>query len=168
MNTLIWLEQTSLSVWVRESPSLWAFPFILLLHTLGLAFLAGISVALNVWLLTFAGRWPIAPMRSFFPVMWAGFTVNLVSGLLLLIAYPAKALTNPIFYIKIVMVFLAMAQIEWVRKAVFVDTDPRQTFQPSTKLGALAIASLVLWAGATVAGRLLAYTHTILMASEGF
>lgn len=168
MNTLIWLEQTSLSVWVRESPSLWAFPFILFLHTLGLAFLAGISVALNVWLLTFAGRWPIAPMRPFFPVMWAGFTVNLVSGLLLLIAYPAKALTNPIFYIKIVMVFLAMAQIEWVRKAVFVDTDPRQTFQPSTKLSALAIASLVLWAGATVAGRLLAYTHTILMASEGF
>ena len=35
------VEQTALSVWVRESPSLLAFPFILYLHTLGLALLAG-------------------------------------------------------------------------------------------------------------------------------
>jgi hypothetical protein len=168
MNTLIWLEQTSLSVWIRESPSLWAFPFILFLHTLGLAFLAGISVALNVWMLAFAGRWPIAPMRSFFPVMWAGFSVNLVSGLLLLVAYPAKALTNPIFYIKIAMVLLAMAQVEWVRKLMFVDADPHRTFQASTKHNALAIVSLLLWGGTILTGRLLAYTHTLLMASEGF
>ena len=45
------VEQNALSVWVRESPSLLAFPFILYLHTLGLAMLAGINVGLDLWLL---------------------------------------------------------------------------------------------------------------------
>ena len=44
-------EQNAFSVWVRESPSLLAFPFILYLHTLGLAMLAGINVGLDLWLL---------------------------------------------------------------------------------------------------------------------
>ena len=51
MALFVWIEQSALSVWVRESPSLLAFPFILFLHTLGLALLAGISVALDFWLL---------------------------------------------------------------------------------------------------------------------
>ena len=33
---LIWLETSALSVWVRESPSVFAFPTILSFHTLGM------------------------------------------------------------------------------------------------------------------------------------
>ena len=42
------VENLSVSVWLRESPSLWGFPFILILHTVGLAFLVGSSVAVNL------------------------------------------------------------------------------------------------------------------------
>lgn len=168
MSFLIWLEQTPLSAWVRESPTLWAFPFILFLHTLGLALVAGIGVALNAWLLTLAPRYPMAPLRPLFPIMWAGFTINLLSGLLLLAAYPAKALTNPVFYLKLVLVVLAVVELEWVRKRVFVDADPNARFTPSPGIVMLAAASFLLWGGAVVTGRLLAYTHSILMASDGF
>ena len=48
MALLASFEQNALSVWVRESPSLLAFPFILWLHTLGLAMLAGIHVGITV------------------------------------------------------------------------------------------------------------------------
>ena len=44
------VERTALSVWVRESPSLLAFPFILFLHTLGLAMLAGLNVGIPFFL----------------------------------------------------------------------------------------------------------------------
>ena len=44
-------EQNAVSVWLRESPSLPAFPFILWLHTLGLARLAGVNAGLDAWLL---------------------------------------------------------------------------------------------------------------------
>jgi hypothetical protein len=168
VNFLIWLEQTPLSVWVREAPTLWAFPFILFLHTLGLAILAGLSVAFNLWiLLGYARRYSLAPLRPFFPLMWIGFTVNLVSGLLLLAAYPAKALTNPVFYIKMLLIVLAVGELEWARKVVFA-ADRATQWRPTPMLNALAVAALVLWAGAVLTGRLLAYTHSVLMASEGF
>ena len=32
-----WLEQTSLSIWVREAPTVWAYPSVLLFHTIGMA-----------------------------------------------------------------------------------------------------------------------------------
>ena len=168
MQFLIWLEQTPLSVWIRESTSLWAFPFILFLHTLGLAFVGGIGVAFNVWILGFGAKQPIAPMRQFFPIMWTGFTINLISGILLLAAYPAKALTNWVFYAKIALVVLAVVEIEWARKLAFTDADPRAPLERTPVLRILAIGSLLLWGGAVLTGRLLAYTHRMLMASEPF
>ena len=40
--------------------------------------------------------------------MWLGFGINLVSGLALLLAYPAKALTNRVFYMKMALVVLGV------------------------------------------------------------
>ncbi len=78
------IERTALSVWVRESPSLLAFPFILYLHTLGLAMLAGINVGLDVWLLAGETRAVVRP-AGVFRVMWLGFGVNALSGFVLLV-----------------------------------------------------------------------------------
>src|SRR6188768_4001182 len=96
----IWLEATSLSTWLRESPSLWAFPFVLILHTVGMGFLAGANVAMDLRVVGFAPKIPLSLFERFFLVMKVGFVVNAVSGILLLLAYPTKALTNPLFYIK--------------------------------------------------------------------
>jgi hypothetical protein len=166
MNALLWLEQTGLSVWVREDPTLWAFPFILFLHTLGLGVVAGLSVAMNVWILKFAERYPMAPMEPFFPVIWLGFTVNVISGLLLLVAYPTKALTDPVFYLKMVLIALALFQLQWVRGRVFIDADPGQPLQRDARLRMSAAAAIALWAGAVLTGRLLAYTYNYLTATD--
>lgn len=166
MSFLVWLEQSGLSVWIRESETLWAFPFILLLHTLGLGIVAGFSVAMNLWILRFAKRHPMAPMQPFFPVVWVGFVINLVSGILLLIAYPTKALTNPLFYLKIVLTIAALWQLQWTHQRIFVAGDPTQPLRPSRKLRALAGVSFTLWAGAVLTGRLLAYTYNYLTAAD--
>src|SRR5687768_9367863 len=96
-----WIENSALSLWVRESPSMWAFPFILILHTIGMAFLVGPNLALNLRVLGVGSGIPLSLMQRVFPIMRLGFVVNAVSGLLLLIAYPTKALTNPVFYLKL-------------------------------------------------------------------
>jgi hypothetical protein len=163
---LIWLESTAISVWIRESPSLWAFPFILFLHTLGLALLAGISTAFAIWVIRFAQTYPIAPMRQYFPYMWLGLAINTVSGLLLLAAYPAKALTNPVFYVKLVAIFAALAILGQLERRLFVGSNPRQALTPSVTNKRLALVMIALWLVATGTGRFLAYTHRILMASE--
>jgi hypothetical protein len=159
-------EQNSFSVWIRESPSLLAFPFILYLHTLGLAMLAGINVGLDFWLLA-RGTVPSFDLKGLYRVMWLGFAVNLLSGLALLAAYPAKALTNWVFYLKLALVAVGVVVLERLKKELIVAADvPSRTVTPSGRR--LAMLSLFVWAGTIFAGRLLAYTHHILLASEAF
>ena len=60
------LEATSLSTWLRESPSLWAFPFVLILHTVGLAFFVGANVAWDVRVLGFSMGIPLDALKRYF------------------------------------------------------------------------------------------------------
>lgn len=159
MSFFVWLENTWLSTWIRESPSLIAFPFILYLHTLGLALVAGLSSAVALTILAVPGARP-AFMYRLFPFMWAGLAINAVSGLLLLIAYPAKALTNPVFYIKLGAIAVAIGIVQWLQGR-FLATEA--TADPKLKRAAWAL--LGLWLIATLTGRLLAYTHSILLAT---
>jgi hypothetical protein len=160
-----WIEATPLSVWMRESPSLWAFPFVLILHTAGMAFLVGTNVAMNLRVLGCAPRIPLSLFEKFFPIMRAGLFVNAISGILLLIAYPTKALTNPLFYFKLFLIAFALTETHWIRDQVL--RHPGVDVKPIPEKGrVLAGTSLAVWAGAVAAGRLLAYTYTHLMAGE--
>jgi hypothetical protein len=158
-------EQNALSVWVRESPSLLAFPFILYLHTLGLAMLAGLNVGLDLWLLA-RRTLPSFELKGVYQIMWLGFAINLLSGLVLLAAYPAKALTNWVFFVKMAMVVAALWVLERMKRELVV-AGGGPSRDVSTRARQLAMLSLLLWAGTIFAGRLLAYTHHILLASEG-
>jgi hypothetical protein len=160
------LEHTALSVWVRESPSLLAFPFILFLHTLGLAMLAGLSVGIDTWVLATRSTVPARLLGGVQRIMWLGFGINAVSGITLLIAYPAKALTNWVFFVKLVLVALAMWVVELINREM--SAAGSSSGLATRRACGLAVASLALWAGAIVAGRFLAYTHSILLVSEGF
>ena len=69
-------------------------------------------------------------------------------------AYPTKALTNPVFYLKLALIAVALAILRSIL---------RRTATPVPAPGVvkvLAVASLVSWVGAITAGRLLAYTCT--------
>jgi hypothetical protein len=159
------VERMSLSVWIRESPSLLAFPFILFLHTLGLAMLAGLNVGLDVWLL---GRRKLPPFElpNIYRVMWLGFGINALSGLALLAAYPAKALTNWVFFVKLLCIAIALTVLQHLKGELVVAGGTAER-DVSTRARRLALASLLLWTATIFAGRLLAYTHHILLASEG-
>ena len=157
MDTLFtWIEATSFSTWLRESPSLWVFPFVLILHTVGLAFFVGANVAWDVRVLGFSAGIPLDVLRRYFIVMWAGFWVNAFSGVLLLIAYPTKALTNPLFYVKLGLIAAALLGLRWMRRNVFGSVLPENAKR-------VALMSVIAWAGAIFAGRWLAYTYIRLM-----
>jgi len=158
---LLWLESTAFSIWMRESTSIFAFPIVLALHTIGLGLIAGLGVALDLRILGFAGRIPVQEFRCFLPLMWLGLWLNVTSGLALLAAYPTKALTNPVFYLKLGLIVAALMILDVVRRRLL--TGGMAPAPMSRKLKMLATASLVCWAGAITAGRLLAYTYTRLM-----
>ena len=157
-----WLEASALSVWVRESPSVFAFPGILSLHAIGMALVVGMNAAIGLRILGVAPHVPLMEMKRFFPVIWIGFWINAASGVALLIGYPTKALTNPVFYAKMVFIALGLVDQRLIRNHVL--RDPSLDKKPvPTKGRLLAVASLACWAGAIASGRLLAYTYNVLL-----
>ena len=61
-----WLESTGLATWTRESPSLWAYPTILTLHTVGLAVVVGGSSVIALRLLGAGSRIPLTTLGSLY------------------------------------------------------------------------------------------------------
>jgi len=157
-----WIESTAFSTWLREEPSIWAFPFVLILHTWGLAFLVGANVAIGVRILGAARGVPLGSMERYYRVMWLGFWVNAVSGVALLIAYPTKALTNPLFFVKLTLVAVGVLLASRIRAHIreLTSTDLRP--MPGG-VRMLAMASLLCWAASIAAGRYLAYTYSRLL-----
>ena len=155
MDFLLRLEQSGFGTWVREGGSLLGYPFILFMHTLGLGTLAGISGSIDLRILGFAPAVPLTPLKRLFPLMWAAFAVTALSGTALLIADATTKLTSPVFYVKMVLVALAIANVQLLKNQVFRDDADTRPLPGNAKL--LAVTSLLLWIAATTAGRLMAY-----------
>jgi hypothetical protein len=158
---LAFIEAGDLSNWIRGSESIFAFPAIITLHTLGMGFLAGGSAAIDLRVLGVAPGISLKAMARFLPLLWLAFAVNAVSGVLLLIAYPTKALTNPIFYIKLSLIALAVWLVFHIGRTVLraPEAGPGAAPTPPPHARLLAATSLAAWIALITAGRLLAYTH---------
>jgi hypothetical protein len=153
------IESTGFSTWLRESESVFAFYFPLLLHTFGLSLLVGASVVVDLRILGVAKDLPLQSMKRLFSIMWVGFAISAMSGILLLIAYPTKALTNPVFYLKLLVVGTSVFLMRKINARVFGHADLSESAMAAHGR-TLAIVSLALWGGAIATGRLLAYTST--------
>jgi hypothetical protein len=152
----IWLESSPLSLWVRgETDAAMAFPVIISVHALGMGFLVGIACMINLRILGVAPKVPLGRMTAFLPVAWVALALNVVSGLLLLIAYPTKALTNEVFYVKLLCIAGALWGLFYLRRRVLLAEPP----QLSSATQRVAVVATLLWLSAIVAGRLLAYTY---------
>ena len=160
MNFLHTLENTSFSQWVTGSSSVFAFPSILLLHTIGMGVVVGISAGINLRILGLAPGLKLAPMEKFFPLLWIGFWVNAITGTILLVADAATKMTNWDFYLKMAFIALAVVLLQRTRKRVFRDPMiDQKPFTSNAKM--LAVLSLICWLGAITAGRLLAYVGPV-------
>jgi hypothetical protein len=155
------IEDTGFSTWLRESESPFAFYFILLFHTFGLAMLVGANAVVDLRLLGVARAIPLAPLKQLFRPMWIGFAINAVTGVLLVVAYPTKSLTNLDFYAKLTIIGFAMWVMYRLKREIFDDASLDETSMMA-KGASLAKWSLILWFSAISAGRLLAYTYKYL------
>lgn len=160
-SVFLWIETSAFSTFIREQPSLWVFPFILILHTWGLAFFVGVNVAWDLRVLGLGLGVPLARLERYFGVMWVGFWVNAVSGVLLLAAYPTKAMTNPVFYLKLFLIGVGIVMAMRLRRLLL--GAGASAGEPGSTARTLAAASLLCWVGVIFAGRFLAYTCTRLM-----
>ena len=147
------MEASGLGTWVRESPSIWAYPTILTLHSIGLGIVVGASVIIDLRLIGRARALQMADLPALFPVIWWAFAVNALTGVLLFIADATRKSAQPVFFVKLGCIVLALVVTLRVRS--MLAGSGADTGDASPKV--LAVASLVLWLGAIAAGRLMAY-----------
>jgi hypothetical protein len=149
-----WLSSTSLSQVIQTTS--WAIPGIQVVHIVCLATL--FALALNL-ALRVAGRGlalePLASLAGrFVPAMWICLVVLLLSGALLIIAEPFRTITNPVFYLKMSLLVVAIALTLWLAAVA-----RRLPEKPSAIHVAAATLSMLVWAGIIFAGRYIAYTE---------
>ena len=150
------LQQTALARWIGESGALYGYPLLLFLHTLGLASIAGLNAGISLRILGVAPGLTLAPMVRCYPMMWLAFAITVVSGLGLLIQDAVTKLGQPVFYVKLLLVALGVVNMQIMKTRVFGDPNlDRAPFSSTARM--LAVTSLLLWIGATIAGRLIAY-----------
>jgi len=149
------IEESGFSTWVRDSP-FWA---IISIHAIGMAALVGASTVIALRLLGVAPDLPLAPLERLYRFIWSGFWVQVVTGILLLIGYPTKSLTNWDFYLKLTLIAIGMIVMHMLRKRVFSDPSMAEV-DMMTRGRALAMWALFLWLAVVTSGRMLAYTYT--------
>jgi hypothetical protein len=117
----------------------------------------GISSAIALRMLGVAATLPLAPFRTFYPLMWAGFALNAISGLLLVVIEPGKFLTMWDFYAKLLAIGGAVYCNRQLYRRYFTQPPPTEPSDIPRRDQALAVAILFLWGAAITAGRLTAY-----------
>jgi hypothetical protein len=152
---MAWLEATALATWTRESPSIWAYPTILTLHTVGLGIVVGASAVIDFRLLGFAPRISLPSLSPLFRLIGWAFLLNAATGVILFMSDATTKSKQPVFYVKLTLIALALWNANSLRRGLR-DAGPDQPASAG-RYRRLAVLSLILWAGAITAGRLMAY-----------
>ena len=149
------LQQSAFTDWFLGSPSIWAYPTVLTLHTVGMAILVGASFVINLRVLQVSGLIPLHRLQPLYRFVWIGFTINLVSGVILFITEAADRVVDPVFGIKMASIAVALVLGLMVKRRAIDRMDAPQAATVQTR--SLAAAALGMWTVAIVAGRLMAY-----------
>lgn len=153
-----WLEGTTGSIAIRESTML--YPLVETTHVLSLCMFLGMTALFDLRLLGVALREVRVSEAADRLLPWSrlGFALMVISGMLLFYSGPVKASGNIFFQIKMVLIALAGLNV-----LVFhMTTLPRvagwdNDAKPPARARLAGLASLVLWSGVVICGRMQAY-----------
>jgi|SRR5262245_13934478 len=155
-----WLEGTPLSLAIQKAE--WLIPLLQTIHILAIAMVLS-SVGM-IELRVLGGAKASAMLQTadrFVPWIWTGLTLLALTGLALIVGEPRRALPNPAFQIKLILIAIAVAttlafQLSLRSGAGFWD----QNSSGRRLTSALAVAVFVVWCAIAVAGRWIAYVKT--------
>ncbi|MBV8169878.1 MAG: hypothetical protein JO021_24035 [Alphaproteobacteria bacterium] len=144
--------------WVAASPlsaaiggTVWIVPLVQTIHLLLIAAMMASALLFSVRLLGFGGRdQTIAEAaRRFALVLGVAIPGLAVTGIVLILAEPARELLNPAFAIKMLLLVIGLAASVWaVRRLMRADSAVARW---------IGAAGLPLWMAVVAAGRWIAY-----------
>lgn len=156
MEFLDWLQTTAVARVVAET--LWGYPLLETMHTLGMAMLVGSLGLINLRVLGFKPELPLVGTQTLLPLAWIGFTINAFSGVALFTSDAVYFFNSYTFRIKLLLIVLGGINAALLGRRVFREPAMGNGAVATTGAKWIAATSLVFWFGAIVAGRLIAYT----------
>jgi hypothetical protein len=150
-----WLENTGIGSAIRSSS--WLFPIIEAAHLVGLAFVGGAVLVVDLRLLGLGLReQPVARVaRAAQPWMTGSIAVMLVTGFLLFLSEAVKCYSSFAFWVKMTSLVLAILFAYTIRRRVATADPPRVEATWSRVVGA---TSILLWFGVAWGGRWIGFS----------
>lgn len=150
------VESSALATTIRTDRYL--YPAVQCVHLLGLAVLVGAATALDVRLLGAARQLSVRRLaRYLLPLVWAGFTVAALSGLLLFATNATGYAGNPLMRSKLGLIAAAGVNAAAFHRWPYRRVSTWDTGQVPTAARCAAACSLLVWGAVVVCGRLIAY-----------
>jgi hypothetical protein len=155
-----WLAATSVSQTIQTIE--WIIPAVQTVHILAVATLVASALMIDLRLLGIGWQelTVAAIAKRFLPFIWWPMPVLAATGALLILAEPARALQNPVFFLKMGLLVLAAAvtlacQIPLRNEPAFWELSRGRRLVAQL----IAVASLPLWVAIIFAGRWIAYVQ---------
>jgi hypothetical protein len=149
MEFLLWIEESSIGVHVREDA--WTFAIMLCLHSVGMAASLGVVMITTLRAVGALHGIPVLAHAGLFPAAWAGFIINLISGIALYTSHATEYTFQWVFILK-----LSLLAIGGIFMKMMMNNYRASGAESTSKLfGGLTLAC---WIGAIITGRLMAYS----------
>lgn len=154
MDLLKSLDGTWIGTTVKTS--VWIFPVLETLHFIGLAILIGGIAVLDLRVLGVCKGVPVGPLHKMLPLVFIGFGINLVTGVLFFLSDPLGYGVNPSFQLKMILVLLAGLNALWFELRLARHVSEWGAGADCSRHAKIVCGlSLFLWAGIITTGRLL-------------
>ena len=105
------VEGSVINQWVIGSA--WTWPILEILHFMGLSFLLGALLVIDLRMAGFFRQINVAATHKLLPWVFLGFGINLVTGFLFLMGDPARYTANIGFWWKMILVCVAGLNALW-------------------------------------------------------
>lgn len=153
------IEGSAINTWILSS--YWLWPTLEILHFIGLSFLLGSMLIVDLRLAGHFRQISIMTVHNLLPWASFGFALNLATGVLFLLGDPGRYSINIGFRIKMVLVLIAGLNALWFIWKLnphLASWGEHGDTPAAAKL--VAYLSLVAWFGVLLLGRLIPYIGT--------
>lgn len=150
---------SALNQWIAQT--FWLWPVLEISHFVGLSMLLGGLLVIDLRLAGHYRQFSLQATHQLIPLVLVGFFINLVTGILFFYGDPERYATNVGFQLKMLLIVLAGANAGLYYWKLHALVSGWTTDTAATPLArAVAYASLLLWFGVLLCGRLIPYVGT--------
>jgi hypothetical protein len=154
------LESSQFSTWIRGE--LWGWPLALTLHALGTALVIGFIFIICLRLLGLFETIPYTSLKRLFPVIWAAFLLQFLTGFALWMSKPTRYAADAAFLLKFLLVIVGFVLTVYLYGIMKREAASWEAAGAVSPRGFKFVApSLLVWCGVVIAGRLTAYLGSL-------